>query len=108
MLSTRPAVLGPIPPPEAPPPYGIPWLRTLYDYLDIGAFTMTAMMAFSVLLLNVVMIPVIINQTRGVRRRIKRAKWELKMQSRTHVLRWPSPIAHVCFLISGYCCRRSA
>jgi hypothetical protein len=53
-------------------------LRTLYDYLDIGAFTMTAMMAFSVLLLNVVMIPVIINQTRGVRRRIKRAKWESK------------------------------
>lgn len=72
--------LIPVPPPEAPPPYGIPWLRTLYDYLDIGAFTMTAMMAFSVLLLNVVMIPVIINQTRGVRRRIKRAKWESKAE----------------------------
>jgi hypothetical protein len=41
---------------------------------------MTAMMAFSVLLLNVVMIPVIINQTRGVRRRIKRAKWESKAE----------------------------
>jgi hypothetical protein len=32
------------------------------------------MMAFAILLLNIVMLPIIINQTRGVRRRVKRDK----------------------------------
>ena len=44
------------------------------DYWGIGAFRTSAMMAFAIVLLNIVMIPVIINQTRGVRRRIKRDK----------------------------------
>jgi len=70
--------LIPPPPVEPPPPYGVPWLGTLYDYFDISAFKLTAMIAFVILLLNVVMIPVIINQTRGVRRIIKRAKRQSK------------------------------
>lgn len=66
--------LIPPPPPEDPPPYGVEWFGEVLDYWGIGAFRTSAMMAFAIVLLNIVMIPVIINQTRGVRRRIKRDK----------------------------------
>ncbi|MBT4059809.1 MAG: hypothetical protein HOE69_05830 [Euryarchaeota archaeon] len=72
--------LIPLPPPEQPPPYGIEWLGEALDYWEVDAFKTTAMIAFGIMLLNVVMIPVVINQTRGVRRRIKRDKMRLKRQ----------------------------
>ncbi len=66
--------LIPPPPLENPPPYGVEWFGEVLDYWGIGVFRTSAMMAFAILLLNIVMIPVIINQTRGVRRRVKRDK----------------------------------
>ena len=72
--------LIPAPPPEKPPPYGVEWLGEALDFWGIGAFRTSAMMAFAIILLNIVMIPVIINQTRGVRRRIKRDKKRHQMR----------------------------
>jgi len=72
--------LIPQPPPEEPPPYGNEWLGELFDLWELSAFRTSATIAFVILLLNLVMIPVVINQTRGVRRRIKRAKMKQKKQ----------------------------
>ena len=66
--------LIPLPPSEEPPPYGVEWFGEVLDYWGIGVFRTSAMMAFAILLLNIVMLPIIINQTRGVRRRVKRDK----------------------------------
>ena len=70
--------LIPEPPPEVPPPYGSEWLGELLDFWELSAFRTAATVAFVILLLNLVMIPVVINQTRGVRRRIKREKRKQK------------------------------
>ena len=70
--------LIPEPPPEEPPPYGSEWLGELFDFWDLSAFRTSATVAFVILLLNLVMIPVVINQTRGVRRRVKREKSKQK------------------------------
>jgi hypothetical protein len=70
--------LIPEPPPEVPPPYGSEWLGELLDFWELSAFRTSATVAFVILLLNLVMIPVVINQTRGVRRRIKREKRKQK------------------------------
>ncbi len=72
--------LIPEPPPEDPPPYGSEWLGELFDLWDLSAFRTSATIAFGILLLNLVMIPVVINQTRGVRRRIKREKRRIKKE----------------------------
>ena len=72
--------LIPEPPEEDPPPYGNEWLGELLDYWDLSAFKTTATVAFAILLLNIVMVPVVIQQTRGVRRRIKRHKLRIKRE----------------------------
>ena len=72
--------LIPEPPPEDPPPYGSEWLGELFDLWGLSAFRTSATVAFAILLLNLVMIPVVINQTRGVRRRIKREKMRIKKE----------------------------
>ena len=72
--------LIPEPPEEDPPPYGNEWLGELLDYWDLSAFKTTATVAFAILLLNIVMVPVVIQQTSGVRRRIKRHKLRIKRE----------------------------
>jgi len=72
--------LIPQPPPEEPPPYGSEWLGELFDLWELSAFKTSATVAFAILLLNLVMIPVVINQTRGVRRRIKREKMRIQRE----------------------------
>ena len=72
--------LVPPPPTEEPPPYGNEWLGDVMDYLEIDVFRTTGIIALAILLLNLVMIPVVINQTRGVRRIIKRAKAKAKAE----------------------------
>lgn len=72
--------LIPPPPPEEPPPYGIEWLGEFMDYYQVDAFKMSILFAFVVVLMNIVIIPLIINQTRGVRRRIRRQKAKLRRE----------------------------
>ncbi len=72
--------LIPEPPPEEPPPYGIAWLGEFMDYYQLSAFRTSILFAFSIVLLNIVIIPVVINQTRGVRRRIRRQKARVRRQ----------------------------
>jgi hypothetical protein len=77
--------LIPKPPPEPEIPVlpvigEAPWLLVLFDYLGIEAFQSVALVALAMLLLNIIIIPLIFNRARGVRRMIKSAKRRAKAE----------------------------